>query len=157
MNRLSAWLRLLIVATAVGWTSWATAQNQTATLSPILSSNAVPFSVQIELAGFSLPSGLHSFVTGTSSGTWLLLAGRINRWIANLQEWRPEVRYTGKRSHCGRLHHRGHPKHPAQYQLQHRHRRVALHLQSDFGAYTLLDDFARPTFRNECPWEGELG
>ena len=78
MKGLSAWLRLLIAATAVGWTSWATAQNQTATLSPILSSNAVPFSIQIEPAGFSLPSGLQSFVTGTSSGKWLLLAGRIN-------------------------------------------------------------------------------
>ncbi len=78
MKRLSVWLGFLVFATAFGGTSWVIAQNQTATLSPILSSNGVPFSIQIEQAGFSLPSGLQSFVVGTSGGKWLLLAGRIN-------------------------------------------------------------------------------
>jgi hypothetical protein len=78
MKRLSAWLRSFIFATALGWTSWVVAQNQTTTVSPILSSNGVPFSIKIEQAGFSLPSGLQSFVLGTNGGKWLLLAGRIN-------------------------------------------------------------------------------
>ena len=78
MKRLSVWLRSFVFATALAWTSWVVAQNQTATLSPILSSNAVPFSIQIEQASFSLPSGLQSYVVGTDGGKWLLLAGRIN-------------------------------------------------------------------------------
>ncbi len=78
MKRLSIWLSSFIFAMAWGWTSWAVADNQTATLSPILSSNAVPFSLQIQQAAFSLPSGLQSYVLGTNGGKWLLLAGRIN-------------------------------------------------------------------------------
>src|ERR1035437_5437831 len=78
MKGLSVWLRSFVFATALAWTSWVVAQNQTATLSPILSSNAVPFSIQIEQASFSLPSGLQSYVVGTDGGKWLLLAGRIN-------------------------------------------------------------------------------
>jgi hypothetical protein len=38
----------------------------------------MPFSIQIEQAGFSLPSGLQSYVLGMDSGKWLLMAGRIN-------------------------------------------------------------------------------
>src|SRR5260221_14655940 len=78
MKRLSVWLRYFAFGVALGCTSGVIAQNQTATLSPILSSNAVPFSIQIEPAGFSLPSGLQSFVLGIHDGKWLLLAGRIN-------------------------------------------------------------------------------
>jgi len=77
MKRLSVWLGLFVFATASGWTSWAVAQNQTTNLSPVLSSNEVPFTIQIEQAAFSLPSGLQSYVVGTSDGKWLLLAGRI--------------------------------------------------------------------------------
>ncbi len=78
MKRSLAWLRLFVVATAMGWTSRVVAQNQTTNVSPVLSSNSVPFSIQIEQAAFSLPSGLQSYVVGTSGGKWLLLAGRIN-------------------------------------------------------------------------------
>jgi len=78
MKRLPVWLRSSVFAMALGWTSWVVADNQTDTVSPILSSNSVPFSIQIEQASFSLPSGLQSFVVGTSDGKWLLLAGRIN-------------------------------------------------------------------------------
>jgi len=78
MKKLSVWLGYFVFATAWAWTSWAVAQNQTATLSPILSSNAVPFQIQIEQTAFSLPDGLQSYVLGTFAGKWLLLAGRIN-------------------------------------------------------------------------------
>jgi hypothetical protein len=78
MKRLSVWLEFFVFVTAWGWTSLVIAQNQTTNLSPILSSNSVPFSIQIEPAGFSLPSGLQSYVLGTHGGKWLLLAGRSN-------------------------------------------------------------------------------
>ena len=58
--------------------SSAIAQNQTATVTPIVPFNGVPFSIDIEQANFSLPSGLQSYVVGTDHGKWLLLAGRIN-------------------------------------------------------------------------------
>jgi hypothetical protein len=74
----SVWLRCLVLVATLGWDSSAVAQNQTAILSPILSSNAVPFRIQIEQAAFSLPDGLQSYVLGTHGGKWLLLAGRIN-------------------------------------------------------------------------------
>ena len=38
----------------------------------------MPFTIQIEQAGFSLPSGLQSYVVGTYRGKWLLLAERSN-------------------------------------------------------------------------------
>src|SRR5271155_4364214 len=78
MKRLSVWLGIVVFAIVVGWTSGVSAQNQTTNLSPILASNSVPFSIQIEQAVFSLPSGLQSYVVGTSGGKWLLLAGQIN-------------------------------------------------------------------------------
>ena len=62
MRKILVWLSSFVFATALGCTSSVVAQNQTATVSPILSSNGVPFSIQIEQAGFSLPSGLQSYV-----------------------------------------------------------------------------------------------
>jgi len=78
MKRLSVCFRHFVFVMVLGWTSWSIAQNQTTNLSPILASNAVPFTVQIDQAAFSLPDGLQSFVLGTHAGKWLLLAGRIN-------------------------------------------------------------------------------
>src|SRR5947209_887771 len=78
MKKISAWVGAFAFAAALGWTSWGVAQNQTDTLSPILSSNGVPFNIQIEQASFSLPSGLQSYVMATHGSKWLLLAGRIN-------------------------------------------------------------------------------
>lgn len=78
MRRLSDWLGYFVFATVLGWASGVVADNQTADVSPILSSNGVPFSIEIQQASFSLPSGLQSFVVGTNGGKWLLLAGRIN-------------------------------------------------------------------------------
>jgi hypothetical protein len=71
--------RLCVIVLGVfGWMSPALAQNQTPTVSPILSGSDLPFRVSIESADFSLPSGLHSYVSATYGGKWLLLAGRTN-------------------------------------------------------------------------------
>ena len=61
-----------------GWTPSALAQNQTPTLSTILPGASLPFRVSIDLAGFALPSGIHSGASATFNGKWLLLAGRTN-------------------------------------------------------------------------------
>jgi hypothetical protein len=78
MRRVSVRLGLFVLAVAVGWIPSAFADNQTATLSPILPGSAVPFSIQIQQAAFQLPSGLQSYAVGTNDGKWLLLTGRIN-------------------------------------------------------------------------------
>lgn len=52
--------------------------NQTPDVSPILSSDLLPFEVKIELADFSLPSGIHSYAVGTHNGKWLFICGRTN-------------------------------------------------------------------------------
>src|ERR1039457_7495659 len=78
MKILSVLLECFVLVATLGGVSSAVADNQTATVSPILSSNAVPFRIQIEQASFSLPSGLQSYVLGTHGGKWLLLAGRIH-------------------------------------------------------------------------------
>ena len=64
--------------------------------------------------------------------------------IAQVQERRPEIRCIGKRPHCGRLHRWRNPKHAAQYQHRHGHRRVTLHLQGDFGADASVDGLIQP-------------
>src|SRR5262249_32471382 len=56
----------------------ALAQNQTPTVSPIAPATSLPFRVSIDLAGFSLPSGVHSYVMGNMGSKWLILAGRTN-------------------------------------------------------------------------------
>jgi len=53
-------------------------QNQTDTVSPIISGELLPFTVQIETADFSLPNGLHSGVNAICHGKWLFFAGRTN-------------------------------------------------------------------------------
>src|SRR5579871_4253171 len=76
MKMSRVWLSCFMFALACSFSAYA--QNQTTNLSPILSSNSVPFTIQIDQAPFSLPSGLQTFVLGTNDGKWLLLAGRIN-------------------------------------------------------------------------------
>ncbi len=58
--------------------SWLAADNQTSTLSPVLSQEDLPFTVSLEVADFELPNGLHSCATAVYNGKWLLLAGRTN-------------------------------------------------------------------------------
>ncbi len=56
----------------------ATNANQTGVLSPVRSSQDLPFQIQIEQAGFSLPNGVHSGASAISNGQWLFIAGRTN-------------------------------------------------------------------------------
>ncbi len=74
-------LRAALVAILLGSaavTSSALAQNQTPALSPITPGTGLPFRIAIDFAGFSLPGGIHSYVTGSANGKWLFLAGRTN-------------------------------------------------------------------------------
>jgi len=66
------------IAVWIGSISPACAQNQTPDVTPVLSEKGLPFRISIEQAGFSLPSGLQSYVAATFGGRWLMLAGRIN-------------------------------------------------------------------------------
>lgn len=54
------------------------ADNQSSTVSHISSGNHLPFRVELEIADFALPNGVHSYVLGTFNNKWLILAGRTN-------------------------------------------------------------------------------
>lgn len=54
-----------------------TTDNQTDTLSPVLSSAGLPFQVVITQA-FQLPVGFHSGVVGVYKGLWVFIGGRTN-------------------------------------------------------------------------------
>lgn len=54
-------------------------RNQTDDLSPILSQDALHFTINIEQANFQLPpEGLQTFAVGIDKGEWLLVSGRTN-------------------------------------------------------------------------------
>jgi hypothetical protein len=53
-------------------------QNQTEVLSPIFPEDSLPFTIQIDVADFALPTGIQSFIGASRHGKWLLIAGRIN-------------------------------------------------------------------------------
>jgi hypothetical protein len=74
----------VIVLGLFGWISPALAQNQTPTVSPILSGSDLPFGVSIERADFSLPSGLRSYVSATYGGQ-VAPPGGTDQWDARLQ------------------------------------------------------------------------
>ncbi len=52
--------------------------NQTSDLSPILVNQPLPFTVNIELASFALPSGLQSCASAQYGAQYLFIAGRTN-------------------------------------------------------------------------------
>lgn len=54
------------------------AENQTAALTPVLPPDSLPFTIEIKMGPFALPTGLQSFVDGVYDGLWVLLAGRTN-------------------------------------------------------------------------------
>ncbi len=80
MKRISiAFLRWLVAISFGMMSVYANAgDNQTDTLSPILSGSELPFQIVIEQANFRLPVGFHSGVVGVSKGKWVFIAGRIN-------------------------------------------------------------------------------
>lgn len=53
-------------------------QNQTVALSPVLQENSLPFSLEIDIAPFSLPSGLQSYACAIYKGKWIFISGRTN-------------------------------------------------------------------------------
>ena len=67
---------LLYISLLTPQLSWS--QNQTETLSPIFPEASLPFSIQIEVADFSLPTGIQAYASANYKGKWLLLAGRTN-------------------------------------------------------------------------------
>lgn len=52
--------------------------NQTSTLSPVFPENALPFTLEIEQAAFSLPAGIQAYASAIYEDQWVLLAGRSN-------------------------------------------------------------------------------
>ncbi|MBS0616213.1 MAG: hypothetical protein JSR58_06650 [Verrucomicrobia bacterium] len=52
------------------------ADNQTATVSPVLPSN-LPFRIKIEIADFSLPIGVQTYASGISNDKYVIIAGRL--------------------------------------------------------------------------------
>lgn len=53
-------------------------QDQTATFSPIFSEDSLPYTLQIDLAPFTLPVGLQSFADANYHGKWVIIGGRTN-------------------------------------------------------------------------------
>ncbi len=70
--------RYFFVLGAVASSLFLSADNQTATVSPVLPSEDLPFTIEVTQADFMLPSGLHSFASGVYDDKWLLIAGRMN-------------------------------------------------------------------------------
>lgn len=52
--------------------------DQTTELSPILPENTLPFTLQVDVADFSLPTGIQSFANAMWKGKWLFVTGRTN-------------------------------------------------------------------------------
>jgi hypothetical protein len=75
-------LRLKKLALALSYALFSTqllmGQNQTETLSPVLSESSLPFTLELKTASFSLPTGLQSYASALYKGKWILLAGRTN-------------------------------------------------------------------------------
>ncbi|WP_059359450.1 hypothetical protein [Parachlamydia acanthamoebae] len=69
---------LFLIFLACGWCHTAFGDNQTPTVSHVSSGDKLPFRVKLELADFSLPYGIQSFVSASFSGRFVLLAGRTN-------------------------------------------------------------------------------
>jgi hypothetical protein len=54
------------------------AENQTPDFSQIHSQDELPFTVEIGIADFSLPTGLHSYASGMHEDKWIFIGGRTN-------------------------------------------------------------------------------
>lgn len=72
------YLQLSLATLSIGLVSPSFADNQTPTVSPILSEEGLPFRIQVELADFELPNGIHSYAFGRYRNKWLFITGRTN-------------------------------------------------------------------------------
>ncbi len=70
--------RFLLCLFTCAYSSGLVADNQTATVSTILPGSSLPFSISIQQASWSLPQGIHSYVSAIYKGKWLFLTGRTN-------------------------------------------------------------------------------
>lgn len=68
-----AYLALLVLTLS----NWLSADNQTPTLSPVLTDRHLPFRVAIKKRDFELPMGVQSYIHATYDGKILLVTGRI--------------------------------------------------------------------------------
>lgn len=78
MKTISKPIARLFACIALGMVSAAYADNQTATLSPVLPQTGLPFRIVIEKENFEMPVGLHSGVIGIYKGQLVFIAGRTN-------------------------------------------------------------------------------
>ncbi|CUI16698.1 hypothetical protein PNK_1081 [Candidatus Protochlamydia naegleriophila] len=78
LKHLKLFLGLSLTTLSLSLASPSFADNQTPSVSPILSEEDLPFRVQVELADFGLPNGIHSYAFGRYRNKWLFIAGRTN-------------------------------------------------------------------------------
>ncbi len=72
------YIRMAILLFACAYACNGFSDNQTATVSPILSSSNLPFEIVIKEADFMLPNGIHSGAFATHRQYWLFITGRTN-------------------------------------------------------------------------------
>lgn len=70
--------KFLFLFCLTSFTSLSYGDNQTVEISPIASSDNLPFQIRLETADFSLPVGLQTYAYGFHKNKWLLISGRIN-------------------------------------------------------------------------------
>lgn len=75
MNRLLNTIICLLIFSASPLTG---GPNQTDQVSPVFPEDSLPFSLELDVAPFSLPTGLQAFAGAIYDGKWILLSGRTN-------------------------------------------------------------------------------
>ena len=76
-EQICSFIDLSLLMIGVGWNVSSFADNQTATVSTILSDDSLPFRISLEKADFKLPMGLQSYIHGIHRDKWLLITGRM--------------------------------------------------------------------------------
>lgn len=61
----------------IGWSMAVSADNQTATVSEVLSDHSLPFRIKLVEADFQLPFGVQSYIHGTYHDKFLIITGRV--------------------------------------------------------------------------------
>lgn len=69
---------MMLIALALTSSNVLRADNQTATLSPVLPETSLPFTLEIETASFTLPTGIQAYASAIYKGYWLFISGRTN-------------------------------------------------------------------------------
>lgn len=61
----------------IGYCAVVSADNQTPTVSKVLTDHSLPFRIKLKKADFKLPMGVQSYIHGTHRNKWLIITGRI--------------------------------------------------------------------------------